>query len=164
MPPRRSEAAKSVRWAAPSEPSTAPPVSLYSWDRLRSPRSPRNGLPFLAGSGVIPPETPLPYQDVPRFADLGVVASMQPIHLSLDMAIIDRILPLSEGKSAYGLMERGEIFGKIVLTVGDPAVAQRPRSTLTVGAARLRPVEYGLALDWSAGLRRAMFFCGSAAA
>jgi NADPH:quinone reductase-like Zn-dependent oxidoreductase len=30
--------------------------------------------------------------------------------------VIDRILPLSEGKVAYGLMERGEIFGKIVLT------------------------------------------------
>ena len=30
--------------------------------------------------------------------------------------VIDRILPLSEGKAAYGLMERGEIFGKIVLT------------------------------------------------
>ncbi|MGB7919835.1 MAG: zinc-binding dehydrogenase [Desulfobacterales bacterium] len=30
--------------------------------------------------------------------------------------VIDRILPLSEGKTAYGLMERGEIFGKIVLT------------------------------------------------
>ena len=30
--------------------------------------------------------------------------------------VIDRILPLSEGKAAYGLMERGEMFGKIVLT------------------------------------------------
>ncbi len=30
--------------------------------------------------------------------------------------IIDRVMPLSEGKEAYGLMERGEIFGKIVLT------------------------------------------------
>lgn len=30
--------------------------------------------------------------------------------------VIDCILPLSEGKAAYGLMERGEMFGKIVLT------------------------------------------------
>ena len=30
--------------------------------------------------------------------------------------VIDRILPLSEGKAAYGLMERGEMFGKVVLT------------------------------------------------
>ena len=30
--------------------------------------------------------------------------------------IIDRVMPLSEGKEAYGLMERGEIFGKLVLT------------------------------------------------
>jgi NADPH:quinone reductase-like Zn-dependent oxidoreductase len=30
--------------------------------------------------------------------------------------VIDRILPLNEGKAAYGLMERGEMFGKIVLT------------------------------------------------
>lgn len=30
--------------------------------------------------------------------------------------VIDRVMPLSEGKEAYGLMERGEIFGKIVLT------------------------------------------------
>jgi hypothetical protein len=26
------------------------------------------------------------------------------------------VMPLSEGKEAYGLMERGEIFGKLVLT------------------------------------------------
>ena len=31
-------------------------------------------------------------------------------------SIVDRILPLKEGKAAYGLMERGEMFGKIVLT------------------------------------------------
>jgi NADPH:quinone reductase-like Zn-dependent oxidoreductase len=30
--------------------------------------------------------------------------------------VIDRILPLSEGKEAYALMERGDHFGKIVLT------------------------------------------------
>ena len=30
--------------------------------------------------------------------------------------VIDRVMPLSEGKEAYGLMERGEIFGKLVLT------------------------------------------------
>ncbi|MFO7685625.1 MAG: zinc-binding dehydrogenase [Desulfobacterales bacterium] len=30
--------------------------------------------------------------------------------------VIDRILPLSEGQAAYGLMERGDMFGKIVLT------------------------------------------------
>ncbi|MDZ7580133.1 MAG: zinc-binding dehydrogenase [Deltaproteobacteria bacterium] len=30
--------------------------------------------------------------------------------------VIDRILPLSEGRAAYGLMERGDMFGKIVLT------------------------------------------------
>jgi NADPH:quinone reductase-like Zn-dependent oxidoreductase len=29
--------------------------------------------------------------------------------------VIDRLMPLSEGKEAYGLMERGEIFGKLVL-------------------------------------------------
>ena len=29
--------------------------------------------------------------------------------------VIDRVMPLSEGKAAYGLMERGEFFGKIVL-------------------------------------------------
>jgi NADPH:quinone reductase-like Zn-dependent oxidoreductase len=30
--------------------------------------------------------------------------------------VIDRIMPLSEGKQAYGLMEQGKQFGKIVLT------------------------------------------------
>jgi NADPH:quinone reductase-like Zn-dependent oxidoreductase len=30
--------------------------------------------------------------------------------------VIDRVMPLSEGKEAYGLMENGEIFGKLVLT------------------------------------------------
>ena len=30
-------------------------------------------------------------------------------------AVIDREMPLSEGKEAYGVMERGEMFGKIVL-------------------------------------------------
>jgi len=30
--------------------------------------------------------------------------------------IIDRVMPLSEGKEAYALMERGDHFGKIVLT------------------------------------------------
>jgi NADPH:quinone reductase-like Zn-dependent oxidoreductase len=31
-------------------------------------------------------------------------------------AVIDRVLPLSEGRKAYAIMERGEHFGKIVLT------------------------------------------------
>jgi NADPH:quinone reductase-like Zn-dependent oxidoreductase len=30
--------------------------------------------------------------------------------------VIDRVMPLSEGREAYGIMERGEQFGKIVLT------------------------------------------------
>jgi len=30
--------------------------------------------------------------------------------------VIDRVMPLSEGKEAYALLERGEQFGKIVLT------------------------------------------------
>ena len=30
--------------------------------------------------------------------------------------VIDRVMPLSKGKEAYALMERGEIFGKLVLT------------------------------------------------
>lgn len=30
--------------------------------------------------------------------------------------VIDRIMPLSEGKEAYGIMEKGDMFGKIVLT------------------------------------------------
>ena len=30
--------------------------------------------------------------------------------------VIDRVMPLSQGKEAYGVMERGEMFGKIVLT------------------------------------------------
>ncbi|NIO06716.1 MAG: zinc-binding dehydrogenase, partial [Deltaproteobacteria bacterium] len=30
--------------------------------------------------------------------------------------IIDRVIPLSQGKEAYEAMERGEQFGKIVLT------------------------------------------------
>jgi NADPH:quinone reductase-like Zn-dependent oxidoreductase len=29
--------------------------------------------------------------------------------------IIDRVMPLSQGKEAYAIMERGEQFGKIVL-------------------------------------------------
>jgi NADPH:quinone reductase-like Zn-dependent oxidoreductase len=31
--------------------------------------------------------------------------------------LIDRVMPLSEGKGAFALMERGEQFGKIVLTL-----------------------------------------------
>ena len=30
--------------------------------------------------------------------------------------VVDRVMPLSEGKRAFGIMERGEQFGKIVLT------------------------------------------------
>jgi NADPH:quinone reductase-like Zn-dependent oxidoreductase len=30
--------------------------------------------------------------------------------------VIDRVMPLSRGKEAYGILERGEQFGKIVLT------------------------------------------------
>jgi NADPH:quinone reductase-like Zn-dependent oxidoreductase len=30
--------------------------------------------------------------------------------------VIDRVMPLSQGKEAYGIMEKGEHFGKIVLT------------------------------------------------
>ena len=33
-------------------------------------------------------------------------------------AVIDREMPLSQGKDAYGIMERGEMFGKIVLIPG----------------------------------------------
>jgi NADPH:quinone reductase-like Zn-dependent oxidoreductase len=31
-------------------------------------------------------------------------------------SIIDRVMPLSQGKEAYGIMERGEMYGKLVLT------------------------------------------------
>ncbi|MGD8365656.1 MAG: zinc-binding dehydrogenase [Desulfobacterales bacterium] len=48
------------------------------------------------------------HQDFRDIVELVCTGRLKPI--------IDRILPLSEGKSAYGLMERGEIFGKIVLT------------------------------------------------
>nr|NIM96556.1 zinc-binding dehydrogenase [candidate division Zixibacteria bacterium] len=30
--------------------------------------------------------------------------------------IIDRVMPLSQGQKAYEIMEKGEQFGKIVLT------------------------------------------------
>jgi NADPH:quinone reductase-like Zn-dependent oxidoreductase len=30
--------------------------------------------------------------------------------------VIDRIMPLNQGKEAYGTLERGEQFGKVVLT------------------------------------------------
>ena len=30
--------------------------------------------------------------------------------------VIDRVMPLSEGKEAYAVLERGKQFGKIVLT------------------------------------------------
>jgi NADPH:quinone reductase-like Zn-dependent oxidoreductase len=30
--------------------------------------------------------------------------------------VIDRVMPLSDGKEAYTIMERGKQFGKIVLT------------------------------------------------
>jgi NADPH:quinone reductase-like Zn-dependent oxidoreductase len=48
------------------------------------------------------------HQDFRDIVELVCTGRLKPV--------IDRILPLSEGKSAYGLMERGEIFGKIVLT------------------------------------------------
>jgi zinc-binding alcohol dehydrogenase/oxidoreductase len=31
-------------------------------------------------------------------------------------AVIDRVMPLSEGRAAHDLLERGEQFGKVVLT------------------------------------------------
>jgi NADPH:quinone reductase-like Zn-dependent oxidoreductase len=30
--------------------------------------------------------------------------------------VIDRVMPLSEGRTAHELLERGEQFGKVVLT------------------------------------------------
>jgi NADPH:quinone reductase-like Zn-dependent oxidoreductase len=30
--------------------------------------------------------------------------------------VIDRVMPLSEGRAAYAKMEKGELLGKIVLT------------------------------------------------
>jgi NADPH:quinone reductase-like Zn-dependent oxidoreductase len=30
--------------------------------------------------------------------------------------VVDRVIPLSKGREAYALLERGEQFGKIVLT------------------------------------------------
>jgi NADPH:quinone reductase-like Zn-dependent oxidoreductase len=30
--------------------------------------------------------------------------------------VVDRVIPLNEGREAYALLERGEQFGKIVLT------------------------------------------------
>ncbi len=40
--------------------------------------------------------------------------------------VIDRTLPLEEAPAAQAALERREQFGKIVLTVGDPATASRP--------------------------------------
>ncbi|MFY9705631.1 MAG: zinc-binding dehydrogenase [Desulfobacterales bacterium] len=48
------------------------------------------------------------HQDFRDIVELVCTGRLKPV--------IDRILPLSEGKTAYGLMEHGEIFGKIVLT------------------------------------------------
>ncbi|MGA8241685.1 MAG: zinc-binding dehydrogenase [Desulfobacterales bacterium] len=48
------------------------------------------------------------HQDFRDIVELVCTGRLKPV--------IDRILPLSEGKAAYGLMEHGEIFGKIVLT------------------------------------------------
>ena len=47
------------------------------------------------------------HQDFRDIVELVCTGRLKPV--------IDRILPLSEGKAAYELMERGEIFGKIVL-------------------------------------------------
>ena len=48
------------------------------------------------------------HQDFREILDLIVSGRLKPV--------IDRVMPLSDGKEAYGLMERGEIFGKLVLT------------------------------------------------
>ena len=47
--------------------------------------------------------------------------------------VVDRILPLEEAPEAQAALERRGTFGKIVLTVGDPAVARRsPAGTRVV--------------------------------
>lgn len=39
--------------------------------------------------------------------------------------VLDRVLPLEEAPQAQAALERREVFGKIVLTMGDPEVARR---------------------------------------
>jgi hypothetical protein len=40
--------------------------------------------------------------------------------------VVDRVLPLEEARAAQRLLTDRILFGKVVLTVGDPEIARRP--------------------------------------
>lgn len=71
-------------------------------------------------------------QDMPRFARIGVIASMQPIHAAADRALADQYWPKVTGHSyAWGALERAGV----VLAFGSDAPVETADPLLGIDAA-----------------------------
>jgi predicted amidohydrolase YtcJ len=73
--------------------------------------------------------------DIPRFAELGVVASMQPLHATSDMHAADR---LWGARSRYGYAWRSLLDAEAHLAFGSDAPVESPNSFLGIHAAVTR--------------------------
>ncbi|MEL7484376.1 MAG: amidohydrolase family protein, partial [Planctomycetota bacterium] len=88
--------------------------------------------------------------DVPRFAELGVIASVQPCHLLVDIEAlgralpdrVDRVLPLRE------LIDSGLEPGQTLLFGSDaPIVRPDPEDSIRAAVHRSRPDSVAIAPD-----------------
>lgn len=82
--------------------------------------------------------------DVPRFADLGVVASVQPCHLLYDIEVLERELPdrISRVLPIRDWLQAGLVPGKTLVFGSDaPIVRPHPRDSVIAAVTRRRTSE-----------------------
>lgn len=80
--------------------------------------------------------------DIPRFAELGVVASVQPCHLLADIEALHRAVPgqLERVMPWKSLIRSGLVPGRTLLFGSDvPIVRANPEDSVQVAVARRRP-------------------------
>jgi predicted amidohydrolase YtcJ len=79
--------------------------------------------------------------DVPRFAELGVIASVQPCHLLYDIEVLERELPdrLPRVLPIRDWLQAGLVPGKSLVFGSDaPIVRPHPRDSVIAAVARRR--------------------------
>jgi predicted amidohydrolase YtcJ len=123
-------------------------ATLDAWEQTREPRRPNPGTDLRAFAGVSSGSLRIEHAelideaDVPRFARLGVVCSVQPCHLLADMEALrrglphrlHRVLPLRE------LIEAGCEPGRLLWFGSDtPIVRPDPGDSIHAAVHRRRP-------------------------
>lgn len=95
--------------------------------------------------------------DVPRFAELGVIASVQPCHLLYDIEVLRRQLPhrLDQVMPVRELMESGLVPGKTLVFGSDvPIVRAEPEDSIRAAVDRRREgMGQGEAIAWGQRIR-----------